>query len=226
MLNATIFTLFPEMFPGTLGYGIHGRALQQKLWGYETVNLRDFAPNQDGRIDDRPYGGGAGMVMCAPVIDDALSQYKDKITPAKTSQSASTNMSNLIYFSPRGSLLTSEMAREYAGYDNLYLLAGRYEGVDQRVLDKWQAQEICIGSYIVSGGELPAQVFLDAVIRFIPNVLGNPESLAEESFSDNMLTEYPHYTRPQDWQGRTVPEVLLNGNHAEIEKWRKLYSRD
>ncbi len=214
-LNATIFTLFPEMFPGTLGYAIHGRALQQKLWNYQTVNLRDFAKNPDGRVDDRPYGGGAGMVIVPEVIDDALTKHAEHIvTDAKRS--------NVIYFSPRGDNFTSEMAQDYAQqHQHLYLIAGRYEGIDQRVIDKWQMQEICIGSYILSGGELPAQIFLDAIIRFLPGVLGNPESLLEESFSEDFATEYPHYTRPREWQNRHVPDVLLNGNHAEIAKWRK-----
>ncbi len=221
-LHATIFTLFPEMFPGTLGTAIHGRALANKIWDYNIVNLRDFSNRHDGRVDDRPYGGGAGMVIRPDVIDDALNHH----LPPETSESTSPT---IIYFSASGAQFTAKMAQEYAQNctksGHLYLIAGRYEGIDQRVIEKWQMREICIGPYVLSGGELPVQIFLDAVLRFVPDVLGNPLSLDEESFSENFSGEYPHYTRPQTWQGREVPETLVNGNHQKIIDWRKENSK-
>ncbi len=218
-LHATIFTLFPEMFPGTLGAAIHGRALANKIWNYDVINLRDFSNRHDGRVDDRPYGGGAGMVIRPDVIDDALTHHLPPATAPETTHE--TAPPTIIYFSASGAQFTAEMAQTYAQYQHLYLIAGRYEGIDQRVIEKWQMREICVGSYVLSGGELPVQIFLDAVLRFVPDVLGNPQSLDEESFSDNFTGEYPHYTRPQIWQNRAVPDVLINGNHQKIIDWRK-----
>ncbi len=212
-LYATILTLFPEMFPGTLDYALSGRALKNKLWNYRAVNLHEFSPRGDGRVDDRPYGGGAGMIIRADIIDTALMQYCGDVGEVRSQ--------NIIYFTPRGQEFTSKMAQHYAEESQIFLVAGRYEGIDQRVIDKWQMQEISVGPYILSGGELAAQIFLDAVIRLLPDVVGNPDSLKEESFSQDFYQEYPHYTRPQNWQGRVVPETLLQGNHQEIIAWRK-----
>ena len=218
--HATIFTLFPEMFPGTLGYALSGKARDKKIWDYKLVDLRDFSPRADRRVDDRPYGGGAGMVIKADIIDDALEAYiknPENLMGAKQKK--------LIYFSPRGAQLTQNMVQDYAQEKEVFLIAGRYEGIDERVIEKWQMQEICIGPYILSGGELAAQIFLDAIIRLLPETVGNPVSLNEESFGAGFEGEYPHYTRPQNWQGREVPEILASGDHQAIEKWRQARAR-
>lgn len=203
--HATVLTLFPPMFPGTLGQSLAGRALADGLWCLEVKDIRDAATDRHRTVDDTPFGGGAGMVMRPDVLDAAI--------PAADGRP-------LIYLTPRGTPLTQSRVRALAAGPGATLICGRYEGVDQRVLDARGAEELSIGDYVLSGGELPAQVLLDACIRLLPGVMGAAESAAEESFSDGLL-EYPHYTRPAEWQGRAVPDVLLSGHHAAIAAWRR-----
>lgn len=209
--HVNILTLFPEMFPGALGLSLSGKALEKGLWSYRAVNIRDFATDRHKTVDDTPFGGGAGMVMRPDMVEKALLSLKK---PGRK-----------IYLSPRGTPLTQATVKELA--DNtpaITLLCGRYEGVDQRVLDAHRFEEISIGDYVLSGGEPAALILMDACIRLLPGVMGNEETPTEESFSGGLL-EYPHYTRPADWaaaDGRvySVPEILRGGNHAEINKWR------
>ncbi len=210
-MNINVLTLFPELFPGPLGASITGRALKEKKWALNTIQIRDFTLDKHNTVDDTPYGGGAGMVMKADVIGNAYQSIK---TPGRA-----------IYLSPRGRVLDQTLVKELAQEDNLTLLCGRYEGVDQRVLDGCGFEEISIGDYVLTGGEMAAYVLLDAVIRLRPDVLGNDETTSEESFENNLL-EYPHYTRPAVWtdpQGEThaVPDVLASGNHQKIKQWRE-----
>lgn len=206
--TATLLTLFPEMFPGMLGYSLAGKALAAGRFRLEAVQIRDFATDRHASVDDAPFGGGAGLVMRADVLDRALR--------AVTSPGGARPV---IYLSPRGRPLTQARVTELAAGPGPVLLCGRYEGVDQRVLDAWEMEEISLGDYVLSGGEPAALVLLDACIRLLPGVMGNEETIAEESFSHGLL-EYPHYTRPAEWDGRGVPPVLLSGNHAEIARWR------
>ncbi|MGP1256792.1 MAG: tRNA (guanosine(37)-N1)-methyltransferase TrmD [Kiloniellales bacterium] len=205
--QATVLTLFPEAFPGPLGLSLAGKGLEKDIWRLEAVDIRDFASGRHRSVDDTPMGGGAGMVMRPDVVDRALAAMVDRPGP-------------LVYLSPRGRVLTAQTARELAAGPGLRLLCGRYEGVDQRVLDKHGVAELSIGDYVLSGGELAALVVLDAVVRLLPGVMGNAESPEEESFERGLL-EYPQYTRPAVWEGREVPEVLLSGHHAAIREWRR-----
>ncbi|MES2961695.1 MAG: tRNA (guanosine(37)-N1)-methyltransferase TrmD [Pseudomonadota bacterium] len=214
MINFKILTLFPELFPGPLAASVTGAALEKKLWSLEAINIRDFAKDERKTVDDTPYGGGAGMVLKADILADAIEK---NLKPE----------SKIFYLSPRGKTLTQKKARELAQEKEIILLCGRYEGVDQRVLDEFAIEEISIGDYILSGGELAAFIVIDAVLRNVDGVLGADESLAEESFGskgnsqyDNLL-EYPHFTRPAEWRGRAVPEVLTSGHHKKINEWRK-----
>lgn len=207
-----IFTLFPEMFPGSLGESLAGKALQKNLWQFQTVQIRDYAKDKYSTVDDTPYGGGAGMVMRADVISDAIAANP---APTKTRR---------IYPSPRGRMLDQKLAQELSTEEHITLLCGRYEGVDQRVLDAWAFEEISLGDYILSGGEMAALVLMDAVIRLIPGVLGNSATHQEESFGAGLL-EYPHYTRPAEWidpngQIHKVPDILQSGHHGNIKSWR------
>ncbi len=205
-MHAQILTLFPDMFPGTLGAALAGKALAENKWSFTATNLRDFATDNYKTVDDTPFGGGAGMVIKPDIIDAAVKNIP--------------NAGRKIYLSPRGKLLNQNLVRELAQEQILTLLCGRYEGVDQRALDHHNFEEISVGDYILSGGELAAQILLDAVIRLLPGVLGNATTHDEESFTENLL-EYPHYTRPQEWRGQTVPDVLLSGHHAKIKSWRR-----
>jgi len=205
--HASVLTLFPEMFPGPLGASLAGKAAQDGLWTLETVDIRDFARDKHRSVDDAPFGGGAGMVMRPDVIDAALQQ-------------AHSDGRSLIYLTPRGRLFDQSMARTFAQSDGVTLLCGRYEGVDQRVLEAWDMEEVSMGDFVLSGGEAAAITLLDAVIRLLPGVLGSAESLEEESFEQGIL-EYPHYTRPESWNGRTVPGVLRSGHHKNIQAWRR-----
>ena len=209
--HVNLLTLFPEMFPGALGQSLSGRALEKKLWSYTAINIRDFAADKHKTVDDTPFGGGAGMVMRADVIEKALLSIKE---PGRK-----------IYLSPRGKALTQDLVKELSQAPALTLLCGRYEGVDQRVLDAHEFEEISIGDYVLSGGEPAALILMDACIRLLPGVMGNDETSSEESFSDGLL-EYPHYTRPADWitaDGRTlsVPAVLTSGDHGKVAAWRR-----
>lgn len=209
-MHTNILTLFPDMFPATLGQALAGKALAEGIWSYTAINLRDFATDNYKTVDDTPFGGGAGMVIKPEIIHAAVESLP--------------NAGRKIYLSPRGRLLDQQLAKELAQEKTLTLLCGRYEGVDQRALDHHQFEEISIGDYILSGGEIAAQVLLDAIIRLLPGVLGNQGTHEEESFSDNLL-EYPHYTRPAEWQPegenvQKVPEILLSGHHQRIKDWR------
>ena len=214
MINFKILTLFPELFPGPLAASITGVALEKKLWSLEAINIRDFAKDERKTVDDTPYGGGAGMVLKADILADAIEK---NLQPE----------SKIFYLSPRGKTLTQKKARELAQEKEIILLCGRYEGVDQRVLDEFAIEEISIGDYVLSGGELAAFVVIDAILRNVDGVLGADESLAEESFGSKKnsefenLLEYPHFTRPAKWRGREVPEVLTSGHHKKINEWRK-----
>lgn len=204
--SVNIFSIYPDLFPGPLNAGITGKALQKKLWQMNVINMRDYAQDKHQSVDDTPYGGGAGMVMRCDVVDRALSTHHD-------------NQHRLLYVSPSGTPLTQSLVKELSASSGLSIICGRFEGVDQRVLDKWQPLEISLGDYVISGGEMAAYVIIDACLRLQKNVLGNQESLFEESFGDGLL-EYPHYTRPKIYDNREVPEILCNGNHAAIAAWR------
>jgi len=205
--QAVVLTLFPGMFPGPLGESLAGKASADGLWGLETVDIRDFARDKHRSVDDTPFGGGAGMVMRPDVIDSAL-------------QSAHVEGRPLVYLTPRGKVFDQAMAQDLAAQPGVTLLCGRYEGVDQRVLDAWEMTEVSLGDFVLSGGEAAAITMLDAVVRLLPGVMGSEESLSEESFEEGLL-EYPHFTRPDEWNGRSVPEVLRSGHHKNIEAWRR-----
>lgn len=206
MFRATVVTLFPEMFPGPLGYSLAGRALGEAIWSLDCVNIRDFGQGRHRAVDDTPFGGGAGMVMRPDVLDAAIGSVADDRP--------------LIALTPRGAPLTQNRVKTLAGGAGVILLCGRYEGFDQRVLDARKAEEISIGDYILAGGEIAALALLDATIRLLPGVMGAAESADEESFSAPLL-EYPHYTRPAEWNGRAVPDTLLSGHHQAITAWRR-----
>ena len=207
--RAVALTLFPEMFPGTLGQSLAGQALEQGLWSLESVDIRAFARDKHRTVDDSPFGGGAGMVLRADVLDSAIAAAK-----------AQTGDVPLVYMTPRGRPLTQDRVRTLAAGPGVMVLCGRYEGVDQRVLDAHSAEEVSVGDYVLSGGELAAQILIDACVRLIPGVMGSDASGVEESFAEGLL-EYPHYTRPAEWQGREVPEILLSGHHKNIRAWRR-----
>ena len=208
--RATVLTIFPEMFPGPLGSSLAGKALTEGKWALEAIDIRGFATDKHRSVDDAPSGGGAGMVMRADVAAAAIDAAR-----AAMPAGAPT-----IYLSPRGYPFMQEQARELAGGPGVILLCGRFEGIDERVLQARNIEEISIGDYVLSGGEIAAQVVIDAVVRLLPGVAGNESSLAEESFAQGLL-EYPHYTRPREWEGRAIPEVLLSGDHKAIAKWRR-----
>ena len=208
--RATVLTLFPEMFPGALGLSLAGKALSDGTWALETIDIRDFATDKHRSVDDTPAGGGAGMVMRADIAAAAIDAGSAKAAPGTPA----------LYLSPRGTPLTQHRARELAQGPGVLLLCGRFEGVDQRVLDARDIEEISIGDYVLSGGELAAQVLIDACVRLLPGVAGNEVSLDDESFTSGLL-EYPHYTRPREWEGRAIPDVLLSGDHEKIAKWRR-----
>lgn len=208
--DVRVLTLFPEMFPGPLGASLAGKALGDGLWTLKTVDIRAFAGDKHGTVDDSPFGGGAGMVMRPDVIDRALT-------------ATHPGTGRLLYPTPRGRVLDQPLVRELAAEPGLTLLCGRYEGVDERVLEAWAPLEVSLGDFVLSGGEAAAMALLDAVIRLLPGVVGKTESLETESFETGLL-EHPHYTRPQEWAGRSVPEVLLSGHHARIVQWRRAMS--
>lgn len=210
-MDIQAITLFPQMFQSITEYGVTGRAYQQGIWRFRAINPRQFADNKLGYIDDRPFGGGVGMVMMAEPLFKAIEAAKQ--------DSGSLKSTRVIYLSPQGKPLTHRKVVELSQLDNLILLCGRYEGVDERVLQTCVDEEISIGDFVVSGGELPAMMLMDAVLRFVPNVLGDMDSAIQDSFSDGLL-DYPHYTRPSEFQGMTVPDVLKSGNHALIAAWR------
>ena len=206
MFKVKIFTLYPEFFPGPFDKGIYGKALEKKIWELKAVNIRNYAEDKHKTVDDKPYGGGSGMVMRADVIANSLD---NNLEPNQ----------KIYYLSPRGKLLDQEIVKNISKEKYLNILCGHFEGIDQRVLDKRNIEEISIGDYVISGGENASYIILDSVLRLIPGVLGNEQSTFDESF-ENGLLEYPQYTKPQIWQKNKVPEVLLSGDHAKIKHWR------
>ncbi|CDA17972.1 MAG: tRNA (guanosine(37)-N1)-methyltransferase TrmD [Alphaproteobacteria bacterium] len=206
MLNVTVLTVFPELFPGFLGYSLTGKALEEQKWQLQAVNIRDYAFDRHKSVDDTPCGGGAGMIMRPDVLGRAIE--------------ANHTRGRIIYMSPKGRPLTQKLVHELSREEELTIVCGRFEGIDERVIEAYNVEEISIGDYILTGGEQAAQIMLDAVVRLLPGVLGNEASLEDESF-ENFLLEYPQYTRPTEWEGRSVPEVLLSGHHRKIADWRR-----
>jgi len=214
--RASVLTLFPEMFPGPLGHSLAGRALAAGVWSLDAVNIRDFATDRHRSVDDTPFGGGAGMVLRPDVLDAAI----DAVAP-----NGRMGDRPLLCLSPRGRPLVQAEVRDLAAGPGVVLLAGRYEGIDERVIEARELREVSIGDYVLSGGELAAMVVLDAVVRLLPGVMGTAESAAEESFAGHLL-EYPHYTRPAEWRGRAVPPVLLSGHHEAVAAWRQAQAEE
>ena len=212
MWTAKVFTLYPELFPGPLGNGLYKKALEKKLWTLKVVNIRDYALDKHKTVDDTPFGGGSGMLMRADVIANSL----DK------------NISNkeepIIYLSPKGKRFDQNYAKKMLN-SNINIICGHFEGIDERLLETRGIEEVSVGDFILSGGEIAALVIIDTIVRLIPGVLGNSDSLAEETFERNML-EYPQYTKPQKWEKKDVPDVLLTGDHAKIKDWRLKQSED
>jgi tRNA (guanine37-N1)-methyltransferase len=206
---ATVLTLFPDMFPGALGVSLVGQALASGLWSLDTVQIRDFGVGRHASVDDNPAGGGAGMVLRADVVAAAI----DHARGAGDERPA-------IYLSPRGEPLTQRLVRELSAGPGVLLLAGRFEGVDERVIEGRSLREVSIGDYVLSGGEIAAFALIDACVRLLPGVLGGAASTTDESFENDLL-EYPQYTRPRDWEGRSIPAVLLSGDHKKIAGWRR-----
>ena len=214
MLKIKILTAYPNMFPGSLDHSIIGKALYEKKWSLDVINLHDFASDDRKSIDDQPFGGGPGMIIRADIVEKALLSI----------DSEATSNRQLIYLTPSGRSLKQENLAEFIDFDEIIILCGRFEGIDQRVIDLYDFLEISIGDYVLAGGEIAAQVLVEGCIRLLPGVLGQPESLLEESFSNNLL-EYPQYTRPQVWEDvqlkkHDVPKVLLSGHHEKIKQWR------
>lgn len=205
--DVRVLTLFPEMFPGPLGESLAGKALDDGLWSLKTVNIRDFATDRHGTVDDTPCGGGPGMVMRPDVVHGALESVGNAPGP-------------VIYLTPRGRPLDQSLVQELAAGPGMTVLCGRYEGVDERVLEAHAVVEVSLGDFVLSGGEPAAIALIDACVRLLPGVMGDETSLEEESFQSGLL-EYPHYTRPAEWLGRRVPEVLLSGHHEKIRAWRR-----
>jgi len=212
MMLARIFTLYPEFFPGPLGKGLYGKALAANIWELETVNIRNYATDKHKTVDDTTYGGGSGMLIKPDVLANSL----DKNLNSKE---------RIIYLSPKGKLFNQKLAKELSKERSINLICGHFEGVDQRVIESRNIEEVSIGDFVLSGGESAAFVMLDSIIRLLPGVLGNETSAEEESF-ENGLLEYPQYTKPQIWEEKSVPDVLLSGDHAKIKAWRLSQSRD
>ena len=206
MFLARIFTLYPDFFPGPLGKGLYGRAMEKKMWNIETVNIRDYTSDKHKTVDDTPYGGGSGMLIKPDILAKALDENlkgDDKI----------------YYLSPKGKLFDQKLAKELSKEKKINLICGHFEGVDQRVIDSRNIIELSIGDFILSGGESAVFIVMDAILRLIPGVIGNDNSINEETF-ENGLLEYPQYTKPQIWEKKNVPDVLLSGDHAKIKDWR------
>ena len=206
MFIARIFTLYPEFFPGPLAKGLYGKALVEKIWKLETVNIRDYAIDKHKTVDDTPYGGGSGMLIKPDVLAKSLDQNINRDE-------------KIVYLSPKGKVFNQKIAKELSLENKVNIICGHFEGIDQRVLENRKIDEISLGDFVLSGGETATYVFLDAILRLIPGVLGNEKSTSEESF-ENGLLEYPQYTKPQIWEEKSVPNVLLSGDHAKIKDWR------
>ena len=212
--KAKVLTLYPDMFPGVLGHSLTGKALQEGLWGLEAIDMRMFARGKHRNVDDTPAGGGAGMVLRADVVGRAI-DFADK-GHARADWP-------VVYLSPRGKPFDQATARRLSAARGVTLLCGRFEGVDERVLEARQVEEISLGDFVLTGGEIAAQALIDATVRLLPGVLGNAESTEEESFSSGLL-EHPQYTRPAEWEGREIPEILTSGHHGNVAKWRQAQS--
>ena len=210
MFVATVFTLYPDLFPGPFSEGLYGKALEKKIWNLQKVNLRDYAEDKHKTVDDTPYGGGSGMLIKPDVIGNALDKNTKK-------------GEKIIFLTPRGKVFNHECAKKLSQEKIINIICGHFEGIDQRVIDSRNIEEISIGDFILSGGETASYVFLDAILRLIPGVIGNNHSVDEETF-ENGLLEYPQYTKPQIWEKKSVPNVLLSGDHAKIKDWRLLQS--
>ena len=206
MFVAKIFTLYPDLFPGPLTKGIYGKAMEKKIWNLKTINIRDYATDKHKTVDDTPFGGGSGMLIKPDIISKSLDE---NVNPSE----------KVYYLTPKGKLFNQKLARELSKEKSLNLICGHFEGVDQRVIDSRNIQELSIGDFVLSGGEVAAYVILDSILRILPGVVGNENSITEESF-ENGLLEYPQYTKPQIWEKKRVPDVLLSGDHAKIKDWR------
>ena len=211
MFIAQVFTLYPDFFPGPLDKGLYGKAMKKKIWDLKTVDIRVYALDKHKTVDDTPYGGGSGMLLKPDVV-------------AKSLDANIKNGEKIFYLSPRGKVFNQNIAKEISKENKVNLICGHFEGIDQRVLDNREIEEISIGDFVLSGGETASYVFLDAILRLIPGVIGNEESKNEESF-ENGLLEYPQYTKPQIWEEKSVPNVLLSGDHAKIKDWRLTQSK-
>jgi len=212
MWIARVFTLYPELFPGPLGSGLYKKAHEKKLWSLEVVNIRDYATDKHKTVDDTPFGGGSGMLMRADIIANSL----DKNISSKNEP--------IIYLSPKGKKFDQDYAKKILE-KNINIICGHFEGVDQRLLETRNIEEVSVGDFVLSGGEIGAFVVIDTIVRLIPGVLGNSNSLSEETFERNLL-EYPQYTKPQKWEKKNIPDVLLTGDHAKIKDWRLSQSGD
>jgi len=215
LFTAQILTLFPEMFPGTLGHSLAGKGLKEGKWALKTLDIRDFSSNKHRSVDDTPAGGGPGLVMRADILGKAIDAAQADADPKWP----------LVYMSPRGRRFEQADAEKWQKAGGVTILCGRFEGVDERVLEARDVEEISVGDFVLSGGEPAAIVMLDAVVRLLPGVMGAEETLDEESFTSGLL-EYPHYTRPQVWEGREIPEVLTSGHHKKIAEWRHARSEE
>ena len=212
--TADVITLFPNSFPGVLNESIVGHSLEKNKWALETVNLRDFGIGPNKKVDDNPAGGGAGLVLRADVIEPALEKSISSLPKGRP----------LVYMSPRGKRFDQTLAKKWAAAPGVIILCGRFEGIDERILERYDIEEISLGDFVITGGEIAAQAMIDATVRLLPNVLGNPESPLDESHSSGLL-EYPQYTKPAEWKGQKIPETLLSGHHENIAKWRKDQSK-
>ena len=213
MWTAKVFTLYPELFPGPLNIGIYKKALKKNIWSLKVINVRDYAIDKHKTVDDTPFGGGSGMIMKADVLANSLDQ------------NTSSKKEPIIYLSPKGKNFDQNYAKKIIKHKVINIICGHFEGVDERLLESRNIEEVSLGDFILSGGEIGALSIIDTAVRLLPGVLGNPDSLTEETF-ENQLLEYPQYTKPQKWEGKEVPAVLLSGDHAKIKDWRLTQSED